>query len=186
MGEAPVPPLVTDPQRSALMARIRQRGTKPELLVAVALKGLRLGYRKNARDLPGSPDFVNRLRRWAIFVNGCYWHHHRCRRGTVPKRNREFWTNKFAANRRRDARAIRELRRKGYAVVLVWECEVADGEAMLAKLARLVPAAGRMPGRSNEAASRSVAGTGPRLESRPARDISVSARASRPTRRTQA
>lgn len=119
------------------MARIRQSGTKPELMVARALRELGIGYRKNARDLPGSPDFVNRGRRWAIFVNGCYWHHHRCRRGTVPKRNRDFWVAKFVTNRRRDARSIRELRRRGFDVLLIWECEVLGGTAMLAKLARI-------------------------------------------------
>jgi DNA mismatch endonuclease, patch repair protein len=138
MGKTP--PLATDPERSALMARIRQSGTKPELMVARALREFGIGYRKNARDLPGSPDFVNRGRRWAIFVNGCYWHHHRCRRGTIPKRNREFWVGKFVANRRRDARAIRELRRKGFDVLLIWECEVLAGGPMLARLERLVPA----------------------------------------------
>lgn len=120
------------------MSRIRQSGTKPELIVARALRELGIGYRKNARDLPGSPDFVNRGRRWAIFVNGCYWHHHRCRRGTVPKRNREFWVAKFMVNRRRDARSIRELRKRSFAVILIWECEILAGAPMLAKLGRII------------------------------------------------
>ena len=74
--------------------------------------------------LPGSPDFANKSRRWAIFVNGCYWHHHTaCGKATVPKSNAAFWIDKFRANRARDARAIRKLRRAGYRVVIVWECE---------------------------------------------------------------
>jgi DNA mismatch endonuclease Vsr len=113
-----------DAATSARMARIRQRGTKIETLVATELRRLGLHYRKNVKRLPGSPDFANRSRRWAVFVNGCFWHHHTgCVRATVPKSNVAFWEEKFEANRRRDARAIRRLRREGYRVVLIWECE---------------------------------------------------------------
>lgn len=126
--------LETDPQRSALMRRVRQKGTKPEMIVGAALRSLGLAYRKNVRALPGSPDFANRRGRWAVFVNGCYWHHHRCRRGTVPTRNRDFWVAKFVANRSRDARKVGALRRLGFRVLLVWECEVLQGEPMLRKL----------------------------------------------------
>lgn len=119
------------------MGRVRQKGTAPELLVAKALRDLGLGYRKNARDLPGSPDFANRGRRWAIFVNGCYWHHHSCSRGTIPTRNREFWMAKFRTNRARDARAVRALRAAGYRVLLVWECESLDPIALRVRLATL-------------------------------------------------
>ena len=129
--------LPTDPIRSALMARVRQKGTKPELKVAQVLRFLGLAYRKTARDLPGSPDFVNRKRRWAVFVNGCYWHHHQCPRGTIPTRNREFWVAKFRTNRARDARAIRSLRMSGYRVFIVWECETQDPDRMARRLIKL-------------------------------------------------
>lgn len=131
--------LETDPQRSRLMARIRQKGTAPELVVRRILRSLHLGYRLEARDLPGSPDIVNRRRRWVVFVHGCYWHHHTdCRRATIPKRNHEFWTAKFVANRRRDARAARDLRRRGYRVVIVWECETSDPLTLSARLERVL------------------------------------------------
>lgn len=114
----------TTAERSALMSRVRQKGTSPELRIASLLRELGVGYRKNVRSLPGSPDFANRKRRWAIFVNGCYWHHHtNCRKATVPKANRDFWVTKFAQNRQRDAHAIRQLRRTGYRVVVIWECQ---------------------------------------------------------------
>ena len=75
-----------DPVTSARMAGIRQKGTKVERVVATVLRELALHYRKNVKQLPGSPDFANRSRRWAIFVNGCFWHHHTgCRKATVPK-----------------------------------------------------------------------------------------------------
>ncbi len=97
-----------DAARSALMGRVRQRDTRPEQAVALALRSLGIAYRKNVRGLPGSPDFANKSGKWAVFVHGCFWHRHTgCRRATTPKANREFWLTKFAANRTRDARAIR-------------------------------------------------------------------------------
>lgn len=127
--------LETDTSRSALMGRVRQRGTNPELIVGEWLRVVGRFYRKSARKLPGSPDFVNRRWRWAIFVNGCYWHHHRnCRKATIPTRNREFWVEKFETNRRRDARALRELRRRGFRVLSIWECETKQSERLQARL----------------------------------------------------
>lgn len=119
-----MPRLPTDPERRALMRRVRKVGTPAEDKVARICRELGLSYRRNVKSLPGSPDLANRSRRWAVFVNGCFWHAHSgCRKATVPKRNNEFWTSKFAANRRRDARKIRELRALGYRVMLVWECQ---------------------------------------------------------------
>jgi DNA mismatch endonuclease (patch repair protein) len=125
-------PPAQDEARAALMRRVRRRDTAPERAVASALRALGHAYRKNVRSLPGSPDFANKRRRWAVFVHGCYWHRHRgCKRATVPKHNRAFWQAKFAANRKRDAAAIRELRRRGFKVVLVWECEAESAETWL-------------------------------------------------------
>ncbi len=134
----PRPLLPTDPVRRALMQRVRQRRTRPEDLVAAGLRERGLHYRRNVKALPGSPDFANRRRGWAIFVNGCFWHHHKgCKRGTIPKRNRPFWVDKFAANRRRDATKIRALRRAGLRVVVIWECEALDPRRLAQHLAVL-------------------------------------------------
>jgi DNA mismatch endonuclease (patch repair protein) len=128
-------PPALDDTRSALMRRVRRRDTSPERAVASALRALGLAYRKNVKTLPGSPDFANKRRRWAVFVHGCYWHRHRgCKRATVPKHNRAFWETKFAANRKRDAAAIRELRRRGFKVVVVWECQAAGAEERLGQI----------------------------------------------------
>ncbi|TBW39186.1 DNA mismatch endonuclease Vsr [Siculibacillus lacustris] len=140
----PIPrPVAPSPERSRLLGRVRQRGTAPEEAVAAALRAAGLAYRRNVRALPGSPDFANRQRGFAIFVNGCFWHAHRgCRRATVPKNNRDFWVAKFAANRRRDAAAIRALRRLGFRVLVIWECEVATCGPRLGRLASRLPKAG--------------------------------------------
>jgi DNA mismatch endonuclease Vsr len=127
--------LQTDPATSARMSGIRQAGTSVELLVGAVLRDAGIAYRKNVRSLPGSPDFANKSRRWAIFVNGCYWHHHTaCKRATIPKRNADFWIDKFSTNRARDARAIQKLRHDGYRVMIVWECEEKAIERALSQI----------------------------------------------------
>ncbi|WP_245271176.1 very short patch repair endonuclease [Mesorhizobium sp. LNJC384A00] len=121
------------------MAAVRQKSTAIETAVATVLRELRLHYRKNVKSLPGSPDFANRSRRWAVFVNGCFWHHHTgCEKASIPKSNTEFWTTKFRDNRRRDAQAIRRLRRNGYCVIVVWECHKNRIHAKLRKIVRPV------------------------------------------------
>src|SRR5688500_11011359 len=97
------------------MSRQRQKDTHAEIVVRRLLHRLGHRFRTNNRDLPGSPDVANRARRWAVFVHGCYWHAHEgCPHHTLPRRNREFWLEKFAANRARDARVTRELLALGY------------------------------------------------------------------------
>ena len=128
----------TDDARRKLMARIRQRGTQPELVVRRALRTLGPGFRNNCRELPGSPDLANKSRRWAVFVHGCYWHHHtNCSKGTIPTRNREFWLAKFRRNPHKDAATIKRLRALGYRVLLIWECETASAAQLARKLAPL-------------------------------------------------
>jgi DNA mismatch endonuclease (patch repair protein) len=129
--------LQVDDATSLRMAGIRQKSTRPELVVGSVLRALGLRYRLTNRDLPGSPDFANRRARWALFVHGCFWHRHGCSATTTPTRNGEFWQAKFARNLARDARALEELRVAGYRVIVVWECETKRGEAeLLARLER--------------------------------------------------
>ena len=107
------------------MAGIRQKDTSAETLVRKILSGLGHAFRTRNRDLPGSPDIANRSRSWAVFVHGCFWHRHSgCSRTTTPKRNRAFWEEKCGQNVARDRRAVSALRRLGYVVVVVWECDV--------------------------------------------------------------
>jgi DNA mismatch endonuclease, patch repair protein len=120
-------PVAKDPATSARLGSVRQHGTEPELTVRKALHRLGYRYRTNGRQLPGRPDIVNRAGRWAIFVHGCFWHHHAgCRRATIPKNNTSFWIAKFAANKARDRRSVLELKDDGFAVLTLWECEVLD------------------------------------------------------------
>lgn len=135
--------LEVDDATSARMALVRQKGTRPELVVRSALNALGHRFRLANRDLPGSPDVANRIRRWAVFVHGCFWHRHGCRATTTPGRNREFWEAKFARNVARDERAAEQLRALGYTVVVIWECETKRGLAGVR--AALASALGRRP-----------------------------------------
>lgn len=134
-------PPASDEDALRRMRRQRQKDTKPELLVRRLVHALGHRFRLGNRDLPGSPDLANRSRRWAIFVHGCYWHAHQgCPRHTVPKRNRDFWLKKFAANRARDQRAEQLLRDRGFAVLVVWECEINDPRTLGERLRDELPA----------------------------------------------
>lgn len=127
--------IARDAVTAARLGRIRQKETKAEVEVAQALRTRGLAYRKNVKSLPGSPDLANRRHKWAVFVNGCFWHHHTaCRRATIPKSNRTFWETKFRENRRRDARAIIALRNMGFKVGLVWECQAKEPLHRLAQV----------------------------------------------------
>ncbi len=131
--------LVTDPTTSARLGRIKQRDTTPEMIVRRQLSAFGLRYRVRNKDLPGSPDIANRRRRWVVFVHGCFWHHHAgCSRATIPKRNRQFWLDKLIANKNRDSKSVRQLRRMGFRILVVWECETRNRKSLDKATNRLV------------------------------------------------
>jgi DNA mismatch endonuclease (patch repair protein) len=112
---------LTPQQRSYAMSRIRSRGNaSTEQRMVALLRAERFkGWRRHV-DLPGRPDFVFRRERLAIFVDGCFWHHcPRCFK--MPASNLEYWIPKIQGNRRRDRRVTRELQRRGWRVIRVWE-----------------------------------------------------------------
>lgn len=115
---------ISKEHRSWNMSRIRAKNTTPELIVRRLLHGAGYRYRLHVRSLAGQPDMVFPRRRKVIFVHGCFWHRHRCQNGqVVPATRTDFWMSKFKANARRDALARRLLRRDGWRVLVVWECE---------------------------------------------------------------
>jgi DNA mismatch endonuclease (patch repair protein) len=108
--------------RSRIMAAVPQRDSKPELIVRRLIHGMGYRYRLHVRDLPGSPDIVLPRLRKIIFVHGCFWHRHRCKRATTPATRRRFWLTKFEQNKARDQRNLRDLRKGGWRALVVWEC----------------------------------------------------------------
>jgi DNA mismatch endonuclease (patch repair protein) len=120
------------------MKRVRQRGTPVEAEVANICKTLGMRYRRNVKSLPGSPDLANKSSRWAVFANGCFWHHHpNCKLATIPSRNAAFWRQKFKMNRERDARKIEQLKTLGFRVAVVWQCELKDRKRLERRLSNL-------------------------------------------------
>lgn len=114
-------------ERSKLMSRINSTETEPEQLTRSLLHRAGYRFRKNVTDLPGTPDVVLPKYDTVIFVHGCYWHRHDCRKGrSVPSKNREFWLEKFERNVERDAENEEALRERGWQVLKVWECELKD------------------------------------------------------------
>jgi DNA mismatch endonuclease, patch repair protein len=129
---------ITDADTSARMGRVARTSTRPEAIVKYAVSRMGLRYRKNVHGLPGQPDLANISKRWAIFVNGCFWHGHAgCRRATKPVRNHELWARKFRRNRDRDKKNIALLKKMGFRVLVVWECETKSPGILDRKLGTL-------------------------------------------------
>lgn len=115
----------TKESRSYNMSRIGGKDTKPEEIVRKYLFSKGFRYRKNVRNLPGSPDLVLPKYRTVVFVNGCFWHGHEgCKYFVWPKSNAEFWRKKIEANISRDQRKEAQLKDMGWNVLVVWECEL--------------------------------------------------------------
>jgi DNA mismatch endonuclease (patch repair protein) len=116
-------------RRSALMARVRSKHTKPEVAVRRLVRELGADYRLHDRTLPGHPDLVVAQAGKIIFVHGCFWHgHRRCRYGRLPKSRRTYWRPKIESNRLRDVQNRRTLRRLGWAILVILQCQLMNGD----------------------------------------------------------
>lgn len=130
---------VDSQKRSEIMRAVQTKNGRYELLVRSALHRMGYRFRIHGRDLPGTPDIV--LPKWktVVFVHGCYWHRHGCSKTTTPKTNEKFWLRKFEVNVSRDHFTSDQLRRMGWNVVVVWQCELGSLEKAKAVLRRLLP-----------------------------------------------
>lgn len=116
---------LTTEERSKRMSLIRNKDTKPEMVVRRLIHGMGYRYRLHNARLPGKPDLVFPSRRKVIFVHGCFWHRHEgCHLARLPKSNLDFWLPKLEENRRRDEKHIRELLESGWDCMTIWECEL--------------------------------------------------------------
>jgi DNA mismatch endonuclease (patch repair protein) len=125
-------------QRSQVMSRIRGRDTGPEILIRSMVHRLGYRFRLHRKDLPGTPDLVFPVRRSAVFVHGCFWHGHDCSRGHLPSSNVAFWEQKIGKNKQRDDRVRKLLRKEGWKVLAVWQCETKDSSRLAKKLTRFL------------------------------------------------
>ena len=116
---------LTIQERSEIMRRVVNKGTRPELTIRKIVWGLGYRYRLNVNGIPGKPDIAFKSRKKAIFINGCFWHRHSgCALTRTPKSNTEFWTNKFATTVKTDQRNYEDLIRMGWRYLIIWECEI--------------------------------------------------------------
>lgn len=122
-------------QRSQIMRSVKSRNTKPELIVRRLLHRLGYRYRLHRADLPGNPDIVFASRKKVIFVHGCFWHGHSCKRGNrVPKSNTDYWQAKIKRNIERFSQQLTELAEAGWTELTLWECELKDEHSLEQKL----------------------------------------------------
>lgn len=127
--------MASDMKRSEIMAAVKSKDTTPELKVRKLLHSLGYRYRLHAGDLPCKPDIVFRSRKKVIFIHGCFWHGHPCKRGArMPKTNAEYWIKKIGRNIERDRRGYEALHNLGWRCLVLWECELKDEEALQATL----------------------------------------------------
>jgi len=130
-----MPDKLSRERRSANMRAIQGKDTAPEMFVRRMVHGMGYRYRLHGLDLPGSPDLVFRSRRKVIFVHGCFWHQHKgCSRANEPKSNIDFWRAKLDRNAARDAEQLKFLRKIGWRVLVVWQCELKNERRLAAKL----------------------------------------------------
>lgn len=116
-------------KRSSIMSLIRSKDTKPEIIVRKWLHAQGYRFRLHPKKLSGTPDIVLPKHKTGIFVNGCFWHRHEgCKRTTMPSSNTNIWAKKFEATIARDKKHAESLRVSGWKVIVIWECEVANGQ----------------------------------------------------------
>jgi DNA mismatch endonuclease, patch repair protein len=131
--------VLTPAQRSFNMSRIRYRDTKPEVLVRSIVHGMGYRYSLHKKGLPGKPDLVLVRHAKIINVHGCFFHMHACKYGrVVPATNAEFWMTKRLGNVQRDRRTVRSLRKCGWKVMTVWECETKNIRALTKRIERFL------------------------------------------------
>lgn len=133
-----------DETRSRTMRAVKSANTKPEMLVRRLAHRLGFRFRLHRKDLPGKPDLVFPDRQRVIFVHGCFWHGHDCKRGArQPKTNADYWLAKIARNQARDQKVVEELTAAGWPSLILWECELRDQEALAARLFAFLQPAGQ-------------------------------------------
>jgi DNA mismatch endonuclease (patch repair protein) len=126
-------------RRSENMRRIKSKGMKPELTVRHLVHSLGYRYRLHSPALPGKPDLVFTVRKKIIEVRGCFWHMHgKCIDSHIPKSRKAYWSTKLLKNRLRDRKNVRELKRRGWKVLILWECQIAEKKQLAAQINRFL------------------------------------------------
>jgi len=114
---------VSQEKRSEIMAAVKSENTRPEIRVRSKLHRMGYRFRLHGKELDGKPDIVLKKLKTAIFVHGCFWHRHDCKKATMPSSNFEYWEAKFKRNIERFSKIRASLQKEGWRVLVVWECQ---------------------------------------------------------------
>lgn len=133
-----MPDIFTKQKRSQIMSRIHGKNTKPEMSVRKYLFAKGFRYRINDKRYSGKPDIVLPKYKTVIFVHGCFWHGHSCKKGRLPETNKEFWSNKIFVNKQRDKRNKRELEALGWNIIIIWQCEISTKQKLESKMKEVI------------------------------------------------
>jgi DNA mismatch endonuclease, patch repair protein len=131
--------IICKEKRSWNMSRIRSSNTKPELIIRSLLHRLGYRFRLHRKELPGKPDIVLPKYNTVIFVNGCFWHRHKgCKYTYNPKSKIDFWEKKFRENINRDRQNRKALKKLGWNIVVIWECQVRNEEKLVTRIRKVI------------------------------------------------
>ena len=121
-------------KRSTIMSRIQGKNTTPEILVRKLIFSMGYRYRLHRKDLPGCPDIVFLGKKKVIFIHGCFWHRHNCKKGSLPDTNKSFWESKLERNKIRDAEDLTKLEKSGWRVLVIWQCQIKNTKVLEASI----------------------------------------------------
>lgn len=125
-------------KRSDIMSKISGKEIKPEILVRKFLFSKELRFRKNVKELPGKLGITLPKYRVVIFIHGCSWRRHSCKRGNLPSSNIQLWGNKISQNKSRDEDVTQKLRELGWKVIIIWQCEIQNKSSRETRLSQLI------------------------------------------------
>ena len=124
-------------KRSQVMQKIRSKNTKPEIVIRQAIHRLGYRFRLHDKSLPGNPDIIMPKYHTVIQVRGCFWHGHDCKDGHIPKSRKEYWEPKIRATIERDEKNDHKLRKDGWKLIIVWECQCMTKDSLTNELMRI-------------------------------------------------
>ncbi|HMK27641.1 MAG TPA: DNA mismatch endonuclease Vsr [Chitinophagaceae bacterium] len=130
--------IFTKKKRSRVMSKVARADTPYEILVRKFLFSKGFRFRKNYKALPGSPDIALPKYKFVIFIHGCFWHLHTCSAGRIPASNKAFWTEKLTNNKKRDQEKNKQLKKMGWRVIEIWECDLKTENQRMKTLNKLL------------------------------------------------
>jgi DNA mismatch endonuclease Vsr len=119
-----MPDIFTKEKRSSVMRAVKHKDTLPELIIQSLIRDMGIDYERELRIFNTKPDIVIQDLKKVVFINGCFWHGHICRKGKLPETNKEFWENKNIKTKKRDKKNYKELKTNGWNYLVIWECEI--------------------------------------------------------------